>query len=108
MPQILVIADVAQGDARAVQMCERLAPALLESQHYAAQLLERVRWAAADAAAVEQREPRPGAARGAGPAGISVGHLDDDEVAVVGQGRVAPRRAEVRVVDERERVAVER
>ena len=51
MPQILVVADT--SDSETVQMREWVAPALLESEHYAAQLLERVRWAAEDAAAVE-------------------------------------------------------
>jgi hypothetical protein len=43
---------VEQGD---VVMQERIEPELLENQHYAMQLAERLRWAAADA---ERRRDR--------------------------------------------------
>jgi hypothetical protein len=54
MPQILVIADTADDEPAVVQLREWVPPEALESDHYAAQLIERVRWAAADAAKVER------------------------------------------------------
>ena len=55
MPQILVVAEPADGDAPETLLTERVAPDLLESEHYAAQLLDRLRWAVEDAADVEHR-----------------------------------------------------
>jgi hypothetical protein len=55
MPQILVVAEAADGDVPETLLTERVAPDLLESEHYAAQLLERVRWAVEDAADIEHR-----------------------------------------------------
>jgi hypothetical protein len=52
MPQILVVADTPES---AVQLREWVAPSLLDNEHYSAQLLERMRWAAEDAAEVEHR-----------------------------------------------------
>jgi hypothetical protein len=54
MPQILVVADTSEGETPTVQLREWVAPALLDSKHYSAQLLERLRWAAEDAAEIEQ------------------------------------------------------
>jgi len=54
MPQILVVADTSDGEPT-VAFREWVAPALLDSEHYAQQLLERMRWAAEDAAAAEER-----------------------------------------------------
>jgi hypothetical protein len=51
VPQILVIADTPEDT---VQMREWVAPEMLESDHYSAQLIERVRWAAEDAARLEE------------------------------------------------------
>ena len=55
MPQVLVVAEASEGEAPEVHMREWVAPALLDSDHYAAQLVERVRWAAEDAATAEER-----------------------------------------------------
>jgi hypothetical protein len=55
MPQVLVVADAPEGEAPRVMFREWVAPQLLDSDHYAGQLLERVRWAAEDAAAAEQQ-----------------------------------------------------
>jgi hypothetical protein len=57
MPQILVVAGHYEGDAL---LRERVEPELLESDHYAGQLLERVRWALEDATDVEGRERAEG------------------------------------------------
>ena len=54
MPKIVVMADTSDGQSSAVLLSERVAPELLESGHYAAQLVERVRWALQDAT---RREP---------------------------------------------------
>jgi hypothetical protein len=59
MPQILVVADPPDSGTPVVQMQEWVAPWLLESEHYSAQLIERVRWAAQDAAELERDQPRP-------------------------------------------------
>jgi hypothetical protein len=55
MPQILVVAGKYDGDAL---LSERVDPELLDSEHYAEQLLERVRWALEDASDVEHRDQR--------------------------------------------------
>jgi hypothetical protein len=56
MPQILVVTDATDKDTGNVLLSERLAPALLESDHYAAQLVERVRWALADAERIDRAD----------------------------------------------------
>jgi hypothetical protein len=56
MPQILVVTGALDGDASDVLLAERVMPELLDSEHYAEQLLERVRWAVEDAAHVEERD----------------------------------------------------
>lgn len=55
MPQIIVLADAArhQGE-EAVMLRERVSLADLESDHFAAQLVERLGWAVGDAHEVEQ------------------------------------------------------
>jgi hypothetical protein len=58
MPEIVVIAEPRDGDRPEVTWRERLAPGLLASEHYSAQLLERVRWAAEDAVEIEHRGER--------------------------------------------------
>lgn len=55
MPQIIVKAD--QGSDReedAVMMRERINPADFESDHFAAQLVERLGWAVSDAEEAER------------------------------------------------------
>ena len=60
MPQIMVMAD--QASDTPVMLRERVSPADFESDHFAAQLVERLGWAVVDADEVErvdtpQREP---------------------------------------------------
>jgi hypothetical protein len=60
MPQIMVMAD--QASDAPVMLRERVSPADFESDHFAAQLVERLGWAVVDAHEVErdgapQREP---------------------------------------------------
>ncbi len=59
MPQIIVTAKPAdlQGED-AVMLRERVNATDFESQHFADQLVERIGWAVADAADVEQRPDR--------------------------------------------------
>jgi hypothetical protein len=58
MPHILVVAEADGDDTTEVVLTERLAPTMLDSEHYGAQLLERVRWAVEDARDVEQDRDR--------------------------------------------------
>lgn len=53
MPQILVTTDPPETSGSAVVYQERIAPSDLESDHFSAQLVERVGWALLDA---EERE----------------------------------------------------
>ena len=67
MPQIIVTADKT-GDERAIMFTERVTVSDFESDHFQAQLVERLGWAVGDADAVEQE----GAARPShqAPAGV--------------------------------------
>jgi hypothetical protein len=60
MPQIIVAADrgAAFGEG-AVTFRERVNVADFESEHFAAQLVERLGWAVEDADVVEQSRPEP-------------------------------------------------
>ena len=53
MPQIMVKAG---GASEAVMLAERVNVADFESEHFRAQLLERVSWAVGDAHAAEQAD----------------------------------------------------
>ena len=68
MPQIIVVAD--HEEEPAVTFRERISRVLFESEHAAAQLLERLEWAVDDAHDVERgrAHPRPlsGASRRSG------------------------------------------
>jgi hypothetical protein len=67
MPKIVVMVDAEDGDSSAIVLSERVAPELLESGHYATQLLERVRWAVQDATQPSAPDRANGArSRGAG------------------------------------------
>ena len=59
VPRILVTTDGPDGGDRAVVLQERVAPSDLESDHFSAQLVERVGWALADADEIEHRTPAP-------------------------------------------------
>lgn len=54
MPEIIVKTIAADGSQAAVTLRERVNAADFESSHFAAQLVERVGWAVADAHAAEQ------------------------------------------------------
>ena len=58
MPQILVVTDVPETSDSEVVYKERIALSDLESDHFSAQLVERVGWAVLDADELEQRDPR--------------------------------------------------
>jgi hypothetical protein len=53
MPNIMVVADTAYGDD-GVFLAERLMTAQLDDAHFAAQLVERLKWAGEDAEQVER------------------------------------------------------
>jgi hypothetical protein len=53
MPQIIIQADIAGDEAAEITLKERLVAANFESPHYAAQLIQRLGWATADAEDIE-------------------------------------------------------
>jgi hypothetical protein len=53
MPQIIIQADVPGDEAAEVTLTERVVAANFESPHYAAQLIQRLGWATADAEDIE-------------------------------------------------------
>jgi hypothetical protein len=53
MPQILVVADNHDGRRGKIVLRERVVPNDLASEHFSAQLVERVGWALVDADEVE-------------------------------------------------------
>ncbi len=60
MPQIIVTADRSEDRGEgAVMLRERVSVADFESQHFAAQLVERLGWAVGDADEVEQDTEKP-------------------------------------------------
>ena len=59
MPRILVITDQSEQRETAVVLQERVLPSVLESDHFSAQLVERVGWALVNADEIEHRPPVP-------------------------------------------------
>ena len=59
MPKIMVISTPTNEQANAVTLEETAEPVHFESPHHAAQLIERVGWAVADAKDAEDVEPSP-------------------------------------------------
>jgi hypothetical protein len=56
VPQIIVTADkTGEGHDRAIMFTERVSVSDFESDHFQAQLVERLGWAVGDADAVEQQ-----------------------------------------------------
>lgn len=55
LPQIIVIADAPERVPEVVVLREWVAPADLESDHFAGHLVERVGWAVVDAEEIEHR-----------------------------------------------------
>jgi hypothetical protein len=58
MPSIKVVTDAASGGEAAVFLDERLTTAQLDDAHYAAQLVERLKWAAEEAEHAETERAR--------------------------------------------------
>lgn len=56
MPQILVVADIAEETANRVVYRERVATSDLESAHFSGQLVERMGWAVRDADVIEHQD----------------------------------------------------
>ena len=59
MTRIVVEALHVPGEPRRWTLSERVAAENLDSDHYVTHLVERLRWAAADAAALEARAAEP-------------------------------------------------
>lgn len=55
MPTIIIQTESSNGHPAAVTMTERVVPADAHSEHYLAQLVERVGWALLDAEELEDR-----------------------------------------------------
>jgi len=53
MPSIIIVAETANGREAAVFLTERLTTVQLDDPHFAAQLVERLKWAGADAERAE-------------------------------------------------------
>jgi hypothetical protein len=80
MPRIVIQPDQPDRYAAVVTLSERIISAHLEDRHYAAQLIERLSWATADAESFEllsSERPRPlrraGSHRGRPPTGDVLG-----------------------------------
>jgi hypothetical protein len=56
MPTIIIQADTNNGQPAPVTLAERVVPAHAHSEHYLAQLVERVGWALVDAEQLEKRD----------------------------------------------------
>jgi hypothetical protein len=56
MPSIMVVTHTATGGETAVFMAERLTAVQLDDAHFAAQLVERLKWAGEDAEHAEHAE----------------------------------------------------
>jgi hypothetical protein len=56
MPRIIVQANHSDGDSGRVTLSERVVANHLHDEHYAAQLIQRLAWAAIDAERLEHRE----------------------------------------------------
>lgn len=59
MPRMLVITERLDRTNGEVMLDEHIATSDLDSDHFAAQLVERIGWALADAETVEQRPREP-------------------------------------------------
>jgi hypothetical protein len=54
MPSIMIVAHTANGDEAEVFLAERLTTVQLDDAHFAAQLVERLKWAGEDAEHAER------------------------------------------------------
>jgi hypothetical protein len=58
MPSVMIVAHTAIGDEAAVFLAERLTTVQLDDAHFAAQLVERLKWAGEDAEHAEREATR--------------------------------------------------
>jgi hypothetical protein len=59
MPSIMIVADTDNRDNAAVFLAERLTSVQLDDAHFAAQLVERLKWAGEDAEHAEREAAKP-------------------------------------------------
>ena len=79
MPSIMVVTHTANGGETAVFLAERLTTVQLDDAHYAAQLLERLKWAGEDAeheAAISPPRMYQARALSSVDPGVAPPHLD--------------------------------
>ena len=74
MARITVHAVHTDGEPRRWTLSERIVAANLDSDHYVAQLIERLGWATADAEALESPAADPSASASRLPAGTRTTH----------------------------------
>lgn len=55
MARIIVEADPSDNGGSALTLLESISPSQIESEHFSTQLVERLRWAVADAERLESR-----------------------------------------------------
>jgi len=55
MPSIMIVTETANGGDATVLLAERLTTVQLDDPHFAAQLVERLKWAGADAERAERK-----------------------------------------------------
>ena len=60
MPSIIIVAGTANGGDAAVFLAERFTTVQLDDAHFAAQLVERLKWAGEDAEHAEREAAKPG------------------------------------------------
>jgi hypothetical protein len=59
MPSIMIVAETAHGGDAAVFLAERFTTVQLDDAHFAAQLVERLKWAGEDAEHAEREAAKP-------------------------------------------------
>jgi hypothetical protein len=59
MPSIMIVAETVNGADAAVFLAERLTTVQLDDAHFAAQLVERLKWAGEDAERAEREAAMP-------------------------------------------------
>jgi hypothetical protein len=59
MPSIMIVAETANGGDAAVFLAERFTTLQLDDAHFAARLVERLKWASEDAERAEHEAAKP-------------------------------------------------
>ena len=59
MPSIMIVAETDNGGDAAVFLAERFTTVQLDDAHFAAQLVERLKWAGEDAEHAERKAEKP-------------------------------------------------